>query len=133
MTYLQVVSAVLFLISIGSMSIHRTKNADAMIENSFGGKLLLTVFSLIPFVFLTIVISNIGNLKWYWSFIISIIIIFMLSGILTDIYSSILGYKSKPSLSLRAGGHVRYNLHIFDAIITFVLGLILYIVFWFNT
>lgn len=129
MIILQVVTAVLFLISIGSMNIHRTKNSTAMIENSISGKLLLLLLPLLSFVFLTISISNIGHLKWYLSIIISIISVFLLAGLLANIYSSILGFKSKPSLSIQAGGYVRHNLHIIDSLITLCLGIILFLIF----
>ena len=100
MIYLQVISFVLFLICIGSMRIHRTKNADAMIENSIGGKLLLSALPLLSFVMLILNLNNITNIKWYWNFVIATLFTFLLSVLLANIYSSILGYKSKPSLSL---------------------------------
>jgi hypothetical protein len=128
MTILQIIIALLFLISIGSMNIHRTKNSNAMIENSITGKLLLTVLPLLSIAFLTITISNIAHLKWYWSIIISIISVFLLSGLLANIYSSILGIKSKPMLSIEAGGYVRQNLHIIDSLITFCLGIVLFLI-----
>lgn len=128
MTILQIIIALLFLISIGSMNIHRTKNSNAMIENSITGKLLLTVLPLLSLVFLTITISNIGHLKWYLSIIISIISVFLLSGLLANIYSSLLGIKSKPSISIEAGGYVRQNLHIIDSLITFCLAIVLFLI-----
>lgn len=128
MIYLQIIGSILFLISIGSMRIHRTKNADAMIENSISGKLLLSALPLLSFVMLILNLNNITNIKWYWNFVIATLFTFLLSVLLANIYSSILGYKSKPSISLMAGGYVKHNLHIIDAIITFVIGIILYFV-----
>ena len=126
---MEYLSILLLLISIGSMIIHRIKNEDALIENSISGKLLLTIIPLISFVLITNLISTILSIKWYWSIFIGIIIIFVLSGVLANFYSSILGYKTKPKLSLIAGGYVKHNLHIIDSVITFILGLILYIAF----
>lgn len=128
MTVLQIIIAMLFLISIGSMNIHRKINSNAMIENSITGKLLLTVLPFLSLVFLTITISNIGHLKWYLSILISIISVFLLSGLLANIYSSVLGFKSKPSLSIEAGGYVRQKVHIIDSLITFCLGILLFLI-----
>lgn len=122
------ISIILFLISIGSMSLQRAKNPDAMIENSSSGMLIMTITSILPFTMLFLTISEIWELKWYWNILISIILTFVLSNILANLYSSILGYKTKPQLSLVQGGYVRHNIHIVDAIITFAVGLIIYFI-----
>lgn len=121
-------SLLLFLISIGSMSLQRTKNPDAMIENSSNGMFLMTIGSILPFVMLLLTISELWELKWYWNILISIILTFMLSRFLAGFYSSILGYKTKPQLSLLEGGYIRHNIHIIDAIITFVIGMIVFFI-----
>lgn len=121
-------SLLLFLISIGSMSLQRTKNPDAMIENSSNGMFLMTIGSILPFVMLLLTISELWELKWYWNILISIILTFMLSSFLARFYSSILGYKTKPQLSLLEGGYIRHNIHIIDAIITFVIGMIVFFI-----
>lgn len=128
MAYLQIISSFLFLISIGSVDIHRVKNAGAMIEKSLWGKSLFRVFSLISFVFLTLLITDIGNLKWYWGLLIAFVCNVILARIFAEIYSSFLGYKSKPSPNLLSGTYVRYNINIIDSLITFGLGLILYFI-----
>lgn len=128
MKYLQIIITVLFLISIGSMRIHRVKNADAMIESSIIGKSLLSMVSLLSFIMLFFTVENINNSKWYWNFGISILLTLFLSEMLANIYSSILGIKSKPSMSIRTGGYVRHNINIIDAIITLIVGLILFII-----
>ncbi len=128
MKYIQIVSVVLFLISIGSMRIHRLKNADAMIESSRIGKSLLSAVSLLSFIMLFFTVENINQFKWYWNFGISILLTLFLSEMLANIYSSLLGIKSKPSMSIRAGGYVRHNINIIDAIITLIFGLILFII-----
>ena len=122
------ISLLLFLISIGSMSLQRAKNPDAMIENSSSGMLIMTITSILPFTMLFFTISEIWESKWYWNILISIILTFALSNILANLYSSILGYKTKPQLSLIHGGYVRNNIHIVDAIITFIAGLIIYFI-----
>lgn len=110
------------------MIIHRAKNKDAMIENRIGGKLLFILFYLITFAILVALISNILNLKWFWNLLIAIVFAFNLSKILALVYSSFLGYKSKPHLSLSTFDYVRSNIHIIDALITFGLGFILYLI-----
>jgi hypothetical protein len=128
MKYLQIVSIGLFLISIGSMRIHRIKNADAMIEGSVIGKSMLTAVSFLSFILLFFSIENINHSKWYWNFSISILLTLFLSEMLANIYSSVLGIKSKPSMSIRTGGYVRHNINIIDAIITLIVGIILFII-----
>ena len=121
-------SLLLFLVSIGSMSLQRAKNPDAMIENSSNGMLLMTIGSILPFIMLYFTISELWELKWYWNILISIILTFILSNILAGFYSSLLGYKTKPQLSLLEGGYVRHNIHIVDALITFVIGAIVFFI-----
>ena len=110
------------------MRIHRIKNADAMIENSTIGKSLLSGVSLLSFVMLFLNVNNINHSKWYWNFGISILLTFLLSEMFAKIYSSVLGIKSKPSMSIRAGGYVRHNINIIDAIITLIVALVLFII-----
>ncbi len=128
MKYLQIVSIGLFLISIGSMRIHRIKNADAMIEGSVIGKSMLSAVSFLSFILLFFSIEYINHSKWYWNFGISILLTLFLSEMLANIYSSVLGIKSKPSMSIRTGGYVRHNINIIDAIITLIVGIILFII-----
>lgn len=73
-------------------------------------------------------LSEIWELKWFWNILISIVLVFVLSNILAGFYSSILGYKTKPHLSLLQGGYVRNNIHIVDALITFTIGVIIYFI-----
>lgn len=110
------------------MRIHRIKNADAMIESSRIGKSLLSLVSLLSFIMLFFTVENINNSKWYWNFGISILLTLFLSEMLANIYSTLLGIKSKPSMSIRTGGYVRHNINIIDAIITLIVGLILFII-----
>jgi hypothetical protein len=128
MKYLQIASIVFFLISMGSMRIHRIKNTDAMIESSLIGKSLLSGMTLLSFIMLFISVENINHATWYWNFGISILLTFFLSEILAKIYCTVLGVKSKPSMSIRSGGYVRHNINIIDAIITLIVALILFMI-----
>lgn len=128
MKYLQITSIILFLISIGSMRIHRIKNEDAMIESSIIGKSLLSAVSLLSFIMLFFSVENINHSKWYWNLGISIVLTFLLSEIFANIYSSVLGIKSKPSMSIRTGSYVRHNINVIDAIITLVMALVLFVI-----
>lgn len=122
------ISILLFLISIGSMSLQRAKNPDAMVENSSSGMFLMTLGSVLPFIMLFFTVNELWELKWYWNVLISIGLTFLLSQILASLYCSILGYKTKPQFSLLQGGYVRHNIHIIDAIITFVIGIIIFFI-----
>lgn len=62
-TTLLIISIILFLISIGSMGIHRTKNTDSLIENSNKGQFLLSILTLLPFVLMVISIVLLFGIK----------------------------------------------------------------------
>jgi len=122
------VCLLLFLISIGSIRLQIEKNPDAIIMFSVSGKLLLIFFTIIELIMIVITVCSITALHWFWSLIISILGALFLSNFLATFYSSILGVKSKPTLSLMTGTYVRYNIHAIDAIITFIVGFILYLI-----
>lgn len=123
-----VISLVLFLISQGSISIHRLKNSDALAENTAKGQILLSFLTLLPFTMMVVNLNNLIGIKWYWSILIAFLISKILSVTLAEIYSSILGFKSKPQFSLRGGGMVKQNLHLVDFVITFLIGLVLFLI-----
>ena len=110
------------------MRIHKIKNADAMIESTIIGKLLLSGVSLLSFIMLFLSVESINHSKWYWNFGISIVLTFLLSEIFANIYSSVLGIKSKPSMSIRTGSYVRHNINIIDAIITLIVAIVLLVI-----
>lgn len=128
MNYLLIISGIFFLISVGSTTIHRTKNSDALIEYSVGGKFLIFMFYIIPITFLTIIITNIWSVKWYWSALIVIISSFTVAVILAGAYSSNFGYKSKRGINWSTGEFGKRNLHYMDSAITLVLGIIMFII-----
>ena len=110
------------------MNKHRAKNSDSMMESSTNGKLLLSFLTLLPFIMLVISVSTLFDLRWYWSLIISFVGTILLWDVLSWLYSSVFGVKTKPTLSLLELKYVRYNLHIIDALITCALGVILYLI-----
>lgn len=120
------ISLILFLISKGSIKLHRLKNQDALIEGTTNGKIILLAISLVQFALIFKTINDITRLNFFWIFIITIGTEVILSKPLADLYSSILGYKSKPTISYMEGGFVKHNLHLVDALITFIIGLIFY-------
>jgi multisubunit Na+/H+ antiporter MnhG subunit len=128
-TTLLIISIIFFLISIGSMGIHRTKNSDSLIENSSKGQFLLSILTLLPFTLIVTSIVLLLGLKWYWSMIIAFILNKIISQFLANIYFSLIGYKTKPKFSLIAGGYVKQNMHIVDYLITLFIGalILLYI------
>jgi len=128
MEYLEIVSFILFLISSGSMHIHREKNADAMIESTVYGVIIFGIFYLITIAFLSIITSDILSQKWYFNILIAFFTDLLLARIIAEIYTPIFGYKSKPFPNLILGKHVRHNINILDSLITFGLGFILYLI-----
>lgn len=120
---------ILLLISIGSMHSHRTKNSSARIESSVLGQLFFIVVFLISISIMANRISSILSIRWYWSGAISIILIFLFSVFLANLYGSILGVKSKPQLSILEGAYVRHNLPLIDSLITLIVGVILFFAF----
>ena len=127
MIYLQALSALLFLISFESIQRQRGEYPDSAMEMSAGGKLKLTGIQVTSFIFLTIAVFNIGEIKWYWSLLILVLALGIVRKIATDFYASLLGYKSKPIMSLMAGENVRYNMYIIDSLITFFVGTVMFI------
>lgn len=125
---LEKVSFIFFLISSGSMHIHREKNADAMIESTVFGVIIFGVFHLITIAFLSIITSDILSQKWYFNILIAFFTDLLLARIIAEIYTPIFGYKSKPLPNLLLGKHIRHNINIFDSLITFGLGFIIYII-----
>jgi hypothetical protein len=77
---------------------------------------------------LIIIANTLLDFKWYLNLIILFVIYVFTSETLLNIYSFFFGWKSKPKLSLSAGGKIRHNLYIIDALITSGLGLILYLI-----
>lgn len=120
---------ILLLISIGSMHSQRTKNSSARIESSLVGQLFFIIVFLISISIMANRISSILSIRWYWSGAISIILIFLFSVFLANLYSSILGVKSKPQLSILEGEYVRHRLPLIDSLITLIVGVILYFAF----
>lgn len=120
---------ILLLISIGSMHSHRTQNSSSRIESSLLGQLFFIVIFLISISIMANRISSILSIQWYWSGAISIILIFLFSVFLANLYSSILGFKSKPQLSILEGEYVRHNLPLIDSLITLIVGIILFFAF----
>lgn len=120
------ISLILFLISKGSIKLHRLKNQDALIEGSTNGKIVLLAISLVQFAMIFKTINDITSFNFFWVLIITIGAEVVFSKLLADLYSSVLGYKSKPTISYLESGFVKHNLHLVDALITFVIGLIFY-------
>jgi hypothetical protein len=127
-TTILIISSVLFLISQGSRDLHRIKNPDSFIELTSNGQTKLLVLTFLSFVMLNISINELLSFKWYWVLIIAFVLNLVMSRIFAQLYSPIFGYKTKPQFSLRAGGDVRHNLHIYDCVITLILGTIIYFV-----
>jgi len=127
MIYLNIVTSVFFLISIRSMMTHRSKNADALIEMYIGWKIFLHFFILLSFLMLSRSIHNITEIKWFWNLVIVFLSYFILSKLLVIIYSSIFGFKSKTRMNWTTGSYGRHHLPYMDAIITFIIGLILFL------
>lgn len=127
MKILLILSAIFFIISIGSILRQRELNADAIINTSVSGRLFLMALPLASFILLIICVAKITTLRWFWNIPIAFVIHIVLWNFLTDIYSSSVGAKTKPQLSLFEGKMVRYNNYFIDAIITFGLGIIIFL------
>lgn len=128
MKYLLFLSAALFIISIGSVYKQKEKHPDSLIVNSEIGKIKLFLLILLATIMLIITANTILDFKWYWNLIILFIMYVFTSDILVRIYSSLFGYKSRPLMSLAAGGRIRHNIYIIDAVITFAIGFILFVI-----
>ncbi len=119
---------VFFLISVGSMAIHNSQAQKNFDYQSTINKLISIIVIIISVILLIITNSNIFNVKWYWGLAITIPMLFVAGPLLTNMYVFMFGIKSKWYPSLMAGKHVRDDLHFFNSIITFILGLIVYLI-----
>lgn len=128
MEYLYYISASLFVICIGSITMQRVKNPDAAIEFTLSGKLILSLIPMIAFVFLVITVSKIVNLKWYWSILVSFITYLFTWRFLTRNYCLFFGIKTKPFFSFTEGKIIRANVHLEDAILTLVVGVVMLLI-----
>lgn len=128
MIFLQIISSLLFLVSIGSMHFQREKNPDAIAEFQLGWQLILALSPYISIIFLMLNMNNITHLKWYWNLGISALLAYIFANQLAYIYSLFLGYKTEPRLNFFTGKVERQNIHIVDVIITFVIGVILFFI-----
>ena len=109
----------LFLISIGSI---RLQIENFFFMFSISNKLLWILFAIIELIMIVLTIYSITKLHWFWSLIISIFGVLLLSNLFAECYRFILSIISIVS------SITRYNLSIIDTIITFVAGLILYLI-----
>lgn len=128
MEYFLYISASLFVICIGSITMQRVKNPDAAIEFTLLGKLILSLMPMIAFVFLVITMSKIVNLKWYWSILVSFITYLFTWRFLTRNYCLFFGIKTKPFFSFTEGKMIRANVHLEDAILTLVVGVVMLLI-----
>ncbi len=131
-----VLSIVLFIISMGSVNNHKARNSDIEyagvcsdmnLPKSFSYNSVLSFFTLLIFTMLFISVNTLFDLKWYWNLLIA----FAISGF-RDVFSLVyrlkFGYSSKSYPSLLGSGVRRCNMPLIDALITFILGIILYLI-----
>lgn len=121
-------AAILFIIAIGSILKQRQKNPDAILGSSVSGQLIMYAIPLASFVLLILCLTKITTLMWFWNIPIAFLVHIVSWQYLTDIYSSVFGIKTKPQISIFQGGMVKHNLHIIDALVTFGLGLVFFII-----
>lgn len=121
-------AAILFIIAIGSILKQRQKNSDAMLGASVFGQLSMYLIPIASFVLLILCITKITTLRWFWNIPIAFLVHTVSWEFLTDFYSSVFGIKTKPQISIFQGGMVKHNLHFVDALVTFGLGLVFFII-----
>lgn len=140
MIILLIISAYLFFISISSIICHKKQfikyyNSpeyhfiyDNQKLKKLPWKLFENIFRTISAIFIILIISNILNIKWYWSILIYLIISYPLIMFLSPSYFRYFGYKTKPKFNLALGKYIREEVYIIDAFITFLLGVIFFII-----
>lgn len=131
MTILLCISGLAFLISFGSWLLfeNQRRGEKVLFESTATGSFVIVLIPFLSFVMLNFVLNKLSDIHWLWLLIISVIIMPLLGGPLTEMYSSILGYKTTKQIDLRTGEiNKKVNVHIVDAFITFGVGIIFYFI-----
>lgn len=129
--FLLILSGFAFLISFGSWAHfeRQTKGENVRFKSSAIGSLIIALVPFLSFVFLNLILNKLSDFHWFWLLIVSIIIMPLLGSPLTEIYSSVFGYKITKKIDLRTGDiNKKINVHMIDAFISFGVGIVLYVI-----
>lgn len=87
-------AALFFLISLGSLAIHKKQNPLMMLNSHTGGKLISLLLSVVPVILFLLVLMEMLDVAWYWLVLI-MIPCFFLASVPAVLYSSVFGMKQK--------------------------------------
>lgn len=121
------ISLICFAISFGSLRLQYSENPDAPINNSDNFTLISIAGVVISLGMIYLVLLKLFHLSWYKNIAILLLLAFVFSSFLAKLYGNTFGIKTQPQLSLKEGGYVRYHIRAYDALITFIVGLLSYI------
>lgn len=119
-----ILAIILFIVSYGSLMRLRL----IAISESEAGILRISFFSLFPLFMVYLSIHELVEYKWYWEMLITILVVISTRGFLSQIYIKYFGIKTAPTFSLKDGDYIRYNHHPLNAIISFLIGLVIYLI-----
>lgn len=122
MEILSILSTVFFYISFGIQYKIRQENSSDLI-GAIGG-----LIGLLTLILPTISFCVMFDLRWYQSIIFNLIGMFLTSIILSSIYISIFGIKTKPQWNYNERRMKREHLYEYDMLVTLVLGFILFVI-----
>lgn len=116
------------LISLGSMSKHMGEidDVERVYKYSRGILRVSIIIYIALLVMLTDIVGSIFEVKWYLSILIVFGLGIVSTNIIVPIYAKYLGLK-QTIYSDELGKYIKFNDHLFNAILTFIISLILYI------
>ena len=86
-------------------------------------KLIIILTSILPVISLT----HIYSLKWYWLFMINLLVMYPLGYVLSIVYTSIFGCKTKYQYNYVEDKMMKSHMYSADMIITSMIGVVLFI------
>ncbi|MFV0180526.1 hypothetical protein OBK28_13290 [Empedobacter falsenii] len=125
---LPILSIIFFYISFGNINEYIKEFHSYNEHVPKAGQFLYIIIALLCVILSFSIITNVVDVKWYWDiilFVINVILIYILGGLFGYLYRFLVGYKTKPQISLTAGRFVRKPLPVVDAIISFVIAIVL--------
>jgi len=134
MKILLIISCLFFSISLGSIIIGEEKAKKTFdiptIMNSGIWFVYKTITHVMFYGVIITTVFKLFNIHWLWCILISAFTVFifaLLQGIIAMGYADVFGIKTK-SFNSFTGKYERENIHFVDSIITFIIGLTLFII-----
>lgn len=125
-TALSILSIVLLYTSHGSINLHiKAVNKVSGWHNKTQQTISILI-GVITFIIPIFPMVELTGFKWYYCLVINLFTIKIFSEEFANLYAFIIGFKGKERLSLTEGKMVKDDIFSLNAILTLVIGIILY-------